>query len=316
MAKCAVTGGAGFIGSHLVRGLLGRGHRVVIIDNFSTGKMENLDGVAQGPVAQLLNLDIREAGSLERVFEGCRWVFHEAAIPSVQRSLDNPDETNSVNITGTLNVLQAARRAGVEKLLFAASSSAYGESEVLPKHEGMTPQPLSPYALQKYVGELYCRVFSQLYGLKTIALRYFNVFGPRQDPKSEYAAVIPRFVTRMLSGQSPIIYGDGEQTRDFTYIDNVIDANVRAAESSADGIVVNIASGRRFSLNQTVELLNSILGCSLRSIYEPARKGDVRHSLADIQAARQFINYAPSVDFRQGLQQTVDWYRHQLAHQQ
>ncbi|MGI8785032.1 MAG: SDR family oxidoreductase [Acidobacteriota bacterium] len=309
MAKCAVTGGAGFIGSHLVEGLVNRGHEVLVVDDFSSGRMENLAGVELGGAVRLLRLDISVPGALDGVFDGVRWVFHHAAVPSVSRSVDDPCGTNQINATGTLHVLEGARRAGVEKVMFATSCSVYGDSEELPKREEMPATPLSPYALQKYVGELYCRMFSDLYGIPTMALRYFNVFGPRQDPKSEYAAVIPRFITRMLAGQAPIIYGDGEQTRDFIYVDNVVDANLKAAESAASGTVLNIGLGRRVSLNEIVDLLNSILKTSIQPEYQDAKRGEVRHSVADIRAAKEKMGFVPGVDFCEGLKRSVMWYR-------
>lgn len=315
MSKCVVTGAAGFIGSHLTCRLLAQGHEVILIDNFSTGRMENLAEVQLGASARLLKLDISREGSLDGVFDGVRWVFHQAATPSVQRSIQDPVATNRTNVNGTLHVLEEARRAGVEKLVFAASSSAYGDTEVLPKHESMPARPKSPYALQKFCGETYCRMYAELYGLATVSLRYFNVFGPRQDPNSPYAAVIPSFIARILSDQSPVVYGDGEQTRDFTHIDNTIDANLRAAESSASGVVLNIACGERFSLNETVAMINSILGKSVQPVYQPARRGDVRHSLADITAAREQIGYEPRVSFRQGLERMVEWTQRQMGHE-
>lgn len=310
-----VTGGAGFIGSHISRGLLNQGRAVCIIDNFSTGREGNLADLQREASGRLemFREDVRSVEALKRLFEGAHTVYHQAAIPSVQRSVENPLESNGANLEGTLSVLLVAREAGVRKVVFASSSSVYGDSETLPKQEEMVPDPLSPYAVTKYGGELYCRVFSRIYGLPTIGLRYFNVFGPFQDPQSEYAAVIPRFICRMLSGQRPIIYGDGEQSRDFTYVSNVVSANLLAARSSASGITVNIACGRRFTLNQLVRELNEILGTQLEPIYEPARPGDVRHSQADIDAARSLIGFQPEISFREGLDRTVDWFRQQMA---
>ncbi len=306
-----VTGGAGFIGSHICRALLEEGRSVVALDNFSTGKSKNIQGLVQkfGQQFRVLDQDIRNGDALGKAFEGAETIFHHAAQPSVQRSVENPVSANSVNVEGTLRVLVAARDAGVAKLVFASSSSVYGDSDTLPKVEEMTPNPMSPYALTKYVGEMYCKVFTQIYGLPTIALRYFNVFGPRQDPNSEYSAVIPRMVTRMLDGQRPIIYGDGEQSRDFTFVRDVVRANLMAAQSDAKGISVNIACGNRYSLNQLVKSLNQVLGSSLEAIYEPTRLGDVRHSEAGIALAEETIRFKPSTSFPEGLQRTVEWFQ-------
>ena len=306
-----VTGGAGFIGSHICRALLEEGRSVVALDNFSTGKSKNIQGLVQkfGQQFRVLDQDIRDGDALGKAFEGAETIFHHAAQPSVQRSVENPVSANSVNGEGTLRVLVAARDAGVAKLVFASSSSVYGDSDTLPKVEEMTPNPMSPYALTKCVGEMYCKVFTQIYGLPTIALRYFNVFGPRQDPNSEYSAVIPRMVTRMLDGQRPIIYGDGEQSRDFTFVRDVVRANLMAAQSDAKGISVNIACGNRYSLNQLVKSLNQVLGSSLEAIYEPTRLGDVRHSEAGIALAEETIRFKPSTSFPEGLQRTVEWFQ-------
>lgn len=304
-----VTGGAGFIGSHIVGRLLQEGEEVVIVDDFSTGRESNLADFKSHPKLLVERTSILESDALVRIFKGAEFVFHQAAIPSVQRSLEYPLETNAVNVGGTLNVFLAAREAGVKRVVYASSSSLYGDSEILPKSEEFSINPLSPYALQKFAGELYTRLFFNLYGTGGIALRYFNVFGPRQDPMSEYSAVIPRFVTAMLNGEAPTIYGDGEQSRDFTYIDNVVDANLRAARSSnADGEVMNIAVGTRISLNDLVSVLNQLFGTRIKPIYEPARAGDVRHSQACIARARRLIGFEPRVDFKTGLQRTIDWY--------
>ena len=305
-----VTGGAGFIGSHICRALLKEGRTVVALDNFSTGKHENIEGLVEefGRQFRVLDQDIRD-DALERAFEGAETIYHHAAQPSVQRSVEDPLTANSVNVEGTLRVLVAARDAGVAKLVFASSSSIYGDSNLLPKIEEMTPDPVSPYALTKCVGEMYCRVFTQIYGLPTIALRYFNVFGPRQDPNSEYSAVIPRVVTRMLAGQRPIIYGDGEQSRDFTFVQDVVRANLLAARSDAKGIGVNIACGNRYSLNQLVASLNKAMGSRLEAIYEPPRLGDIRHSEAGIALAEETIRFKPSTSFPEGLQRTVEWFQ-------
>lgn len=305
-----VTGGAGFIGSNVSRALLRRGRRVRVIDNFSTGKRGHVAGICRESAGrvEVIEQDIRDLQKLRKWFEGVDTVFHQAAVPSVQKSVDDPLESDSANIRGTLHVLIAARDAGARKVIFAASSAAYGNSEVLPKQEEMKPDPLSPYAVSKYTGELYCKVFSEIYRLPTLGLRYFNVFGPYQDPQSEYAAVIPRFISRMLLGLRPVIYGDGEQSRDFTFIDNVVSANLLAAQSPASGLTVNIACGERFTLNQLVRELNSILGTNLEPIYEPARLGDVRHSQADIGLAGKTIGFCPEVSFQEGLRRTVEWF--------
>jgi nucleoside-diphosphate-sugar epimerase len=306
--KFLVTGGAGFIGSNIVAALVKRGDSVVVLDNFSTGKRENLEGLRDR--LQVIEGSITDLPTVRRAVEGADFVFHEAALASVQRSVDDPLTSNQVNIEGTLNVLVGARDAGVKRLVYAASSSAYGDTEVLPKREDMPARPLSPYAVQKWVGEHYCKVFTSLYGLDTVALRYFNVFGPHQDPTSDYAAVIPIFVTRLLAGGEPTIYGDGEQSRDFTYIENVVDANLRACEGGAKGgEVVNVACGARYTLNQLFEHVRGLVGSSTRPLYGPARQGDVKHSMADISKARSLLGFEPRVDFETGLRRTVDWYR-------
>ena len=312
MEKMAVTGGAGFIGSNLAENLVSRGCRVVLVDNFSTGREENLSGWVEkaGDRVQVLRSDINDTDTLREAFRDVRYVFHQAAIPSVPRSIADPQSTQFANLNGTLSVLIAARDCGVKRVVVASSSSVYGDDPQLPKVETRLGRPLSPYALTKLVCEEYCRLFHRIYGLETACLRYFNVFGPRQDPKSEYAAVIPRFATRLLTGQSPIVYGDGEQTRDFTFISNVIDANWLAATApSAAGEVFNIGVGTRTSLNQLIGALNQILGTAIKSIHEPARAGDVRHSVADVSKARKLIDYAPRVSFEEGLQRVLDWYR-------
>ncbi len=314
MDKIAVTGGAGFIGSNLAEYSVGRQHSVVLIDDLSTGKERNLSGWAEkaGSRLQFLRCDINETDRLREAFRGVRYVFHQAAIPSVPRSIADPQATERANISGTLSVLVAARDAGVERVVLASSSSVYGDNPGLPKVESAVGRPLSPYALSKAVCEHYARLFLELYALQTVCLRYFNVFGPRQDPKSEYAAVIPKFATRLLSGQAPVIYGDGEQTRDFTFVSNVVEANWKAATSpDAAGQVVNIGCGTRTSLNQLVAELNRITGAQIEPRHEPARPGDVRHSLADISRARKLLGWNPAVALQEGLEQAVDWYRRQ-----
>ncbi len=311
--KYLVTGGAGFIGSNLTRALLASGHRVRVLDNFLTGKRENLAGVAEahGDAFELIEGDLRDLDSARRAAAGVDYVLHQGALPSVPRSVADPVLTNEINVAGTVNLLLAARDAGARRVVFAASSSAYGDTPELPKRETMTPNPKSPYAAQKLAGEHYLRIFFEIYGLETVSLRYFNVFGPRQDPKSTYAAVIPRFITTVLRGESPTVYGDGLQTRDFTYIDNVIQANLAAcaAPKSACGKVVNIACGERVSLLDILELVYGMAGKRVSPKFEPGRAGDVRDSLADISLARDLIGYDPKVPFAEGLARTFDWFK-------
>jgi UDP-glucose 4-epimerase len=307
-----VTGGAGFIGSNLVGALVRRGDTVIVLDDFSTGKRENLAAVQDR--VTLIEGSLTDLETVQRAVDGADYVLHQAALASVQRSVDDPLTSNEVNVKGTLHVLLAARDAGVKRLVYAASSSAYGDTEELPKHEGMRTRPLSPYALQKLVGEEYCRIFSQIYGLDTIALRYFNVFGPHQDPQSHYAAVIPIFVTRMLQGKPPVIYGDGEQSRDFTFIDNVVAANLQACEGDPKGgEAVNIACGHRYSLNELCRSLAELTGANVQPRYEAPRVGDVKHSMADVDRAQKLMGWSPTVDFHSGLERTVAWYREQLS---
>jgi len=303
-----VTGGAGFIGSHIAEALLRRGDRVRVLDNLMTGKLENLAHIA-GEV-EFIEGDIRDMAATARAMEGASVVFHEAAIPSVPRSVKEPLLNHDVNVTGTFNVLMAARDAGVRRVVFAASSSAYGETEVLPKQENMLPSPLSPYAVAKLVGEFYAQVFTRAYGLETVCLRYFNVFGPRQDPTSPYSGVISKFITALLEGQTPVIYGDGEQSRDFTYVQNVVEANLSAAEApAAAGQVMNLGLCERTTLNQLLAELQRIIGTELPVRYEESRAGDIRHSLADIARAEELLGYKPSVGLAEGLRRTVEWYR-------
>jgi nucleoside-diphosphate-sugar epimerase len=312
MDKMAVTGGAGFIGSNLAEHLLSLGYSVVVVDNLLTGKEQNLAGWTgrNGGRDEVLIMDVNETEQLRKVFQGVRYVFHQAAIPSVPRSIADPKATEHANINGTLSVLIAARDAGVQRVIAASSSSIYGDDPCLPKKEECVGRPLSPYALSKIVTEQYCWLFHQLFGLETVCLRYFNVFGPRQDPKSEYAAVIPRFATRLLSGRSPTIYGDGEQTRDFTFVSNVIDANWKAATyPGIAGEVFNIGCGTQISLNQLIEYLNGILGTKCPATYEPARPGDVRHSVADIRKAGRLMDYSPATSLQEGLKKVLSWYR-------
>lgn len=306
-----VTGGAGFIGSHITEALVKRGERVRVLDNLMTGKRENLAHLS-GKI-EFIEADIRDEASTRQAVEGVNVVYHEAAIPSVPRSVAEPQLNHDANVNGTFNVLMAARDAGVKRVIFAASSSAYGDTEVLPKTETMMPNPLSPYAAAKLVGELYCQTFTRVYGLETVALRYFNVFGPRQDPTSPYSGVISKFVTSLLNNQAPTIFGDGEQSRDFTYIANVVDANLRAAEApEAAGQVMNLGIGQRITLNQLFDELQKIIGTNLKPDYKETRAGDVRHSLADISRAESLLGYRPLVGLAEGLKHTVDWYKENL----
>ncbi|HEY7286827.1 MAG TPA: SDR family oxidoreductase [Vicinamibacterales bacterium] len=305
MSNYLVTGGAGFIGSHLAEELLHRGHRVRIVDSLITGKRRNLD-VLKG--AEFQEGDLAEPGVAERAMTGIDYVLHQAAIPSVPRSVKDPVTSNRANITSTLNVLVAARDAGVKRLVYAASSSAYGNTPTLPKHEEMSTGPLSPYALQKLVGEQYCQLFTSLYGFETVSTRYFNVFGPRQDPGSPYSGVISLFATALLEGRQPVIYGDGEQTRDFTYVANVVDGVLRCCEApNVAGAMMNLATGGRISLNGLLRTMNRIQGTDLRATYKEPRAGDVRDSQADISKARRLLGYAPIVEFEEGLRRTLEW---------
>jgi nucleoside-diphosphate-sugar epimerase len=302
-----VTGGAGFIGSHLAEELLRRGHRVRIADNFVTGKRHNLSHLHG---AEIVDGDLADRTVAERAAHGMDFVLHQAAIPSVPRSVEDPWTSNRSNIDATLSVLLAARKAGVKRVVYAASSSAYGNTAMLPKHEDMTPSPRSPYALQKLVGEQYCQLFNELYGLETVCTRYFNVFGPRQDPGSPYSGVISLFTSALLSGRRPVIYGDGEQTRDFTFVANVVGGVLLACEApNAAGAMMNLATGGRVSLNELVRALNARIGTDLAPVYKPARLGDVRHSQADISRATALLGYRPLVSFEEGLSRTVDWCR-------
>jgi nucleoside-diphosphate-sugar epimerase len=308
MSLCLVTGGAGFIGSHLVRRLLALGHQVRVLDDFSTGQRKNLAEVESQ--IELIEGDICETATAGRAAAGAEAVFHLAARASVPRSVEFPREANEVNATGTLNMLLAARDAGVRRFVYSASSAAYGDTPTLPKVESMSPRPLSPYAISKLAAEYYCSCFSHVYGLETISLRYFNVFGPRQDPDSPYAAAIPAFVSRMLHGQPPIVFDDGEQSRDFCYIENTVSANVLAFEAEKlSGETVNIACGERVTINRIIELINRQLGTSIAPEYRDPRPGDVRHSLAAIDAARRVIGYQPLVMFAEGLQRSIEWYK-------
>jgi len=299
-----VTGGAGFIGGHLVDGLLAEGWSVRVVDDLSTGAERNLAGAIDR--TDFIRGDIRDGLTLERAMAGIEVVFHQAAVPSVPKSVAEPLMTNSVNVDGTLQVLETARNTGVRRVVFAASSSAYGDTEILPKVETLPATPQSPYALQKYAGEVYCRLYHELYGLETVSLRYFNIFGPRQDPKSDYAAVIPSFVSAALAGKPPVIHGDGGQTRDFTYVENAVQANLRAADAEqAPGSVINVAAGKRTSINELWDGIREIIGIDVDARYEAARVGDVRDSLADLSRAVKLIEYDPAVGLEEGLRRTV-----------
>ncbi len=307
MASYLVTGGAGFIGSHLAEELLRRGHRVRVVDSLITGKRANLAAI---PAAEFVEGDLADADVAAKATAGMDYVLHQAAIPSVPRSVDDPATTNRANITATLNILVAARAAGVKRLVYAGSSAAYGDTPTLPKHEEMPTRPLSPYALQKLVGEQYCQMFTQLYRFPTVTTRYFNVFGPRQDPGSPYSGVISLFATAVLAGQTPIIHGDGEQTRDFTYIANVVDGVLRACEApNVAGEVINVATGQRTSLNELLRVLNRLVNVNVRPTYKETRAGDVRDSQADISKAKALLGYEPTVSLEDGLRHTLEWCR-------
>jgi nucleoside-diphosphate-sugar epimerase len=308
--RYVVTGGAGFIGSNTVDELVRRGHNVAVLDDFSAGKEQNLKSVA-GKV-ELFRGSITDLDAVRKACSGADYVIHLAARTSVPRSVKDPLETNRINIDGTLNVLVAARDAKVRRLVYSASSSAYGETPTLPKHEGMMPAPISPYGVTKYVGELYAVVFGRCYGLETVSLRYFNVFGPRQDPSSPYSGVLSRFMLAFIEGTEPVIFGDGEQSRDFNYVENVVLANLLACEATGcAGTVLNIGTGGRFTLNETLRLLEKISGKKTNVKYDPPREGDILHSQADISESRKMIGYNPQVGFEEGLRRTWDWYRSQ-----
>jgi len=308
MKLALVTGGAGFIGSHLVDGLLEAGYAVRVIDDFSSGNRANL--AHHGDKIEIVEGSIIDADTCQRVCQGVDVIFHQAAVPSVPRSIDQPLPSHAANIDGTFGLLMAARDAGVRRVVYAASSSAYGETKVQPKIETMASQPLSPYAVQKLTGEHYCNVFATCFGLSTVALRYFNVFGPRQNPKSQYAAAIPAFITAIHEDRPPTVYGDGEQTRDFTFIKNVVHANLKAATAGDDasGQVMNIACGGAISVNRIIAMINETLGKNVQPEYVPQRAGDIKHSLADISKAKALIGYEPNVSIEEGLSQTIRWY--------
>ncbi len=304
-----VTGGAGFIGSHIAAALVARGARVRVIDDLSTGHRENLEEI--GGQIDFTQASLADDGATRQALEDVELVFHEAAIPSVPRSVDNPRATHAACVDATFSLLLAARDQRVRRVVYAASSSAYGDQPTLPKTEEMRPEPLSPYAVAKLVGEYYCQVFTRVYALETVSLRYFNVFGPRQDPSSQYSGVISRFISSLLSNQQPVIFGDGEQSRDFTYISNAVDANLLAAETKEGvGHVINVANGQRTTLNQLLEVLKNITGqTQVKADYRGPRAGDVRHSLADIKQARKLLGYEPRVGLEEGLRLTIEWWQ-------
>jgi nucleoside-diphosphate-sugar epimerase len=307
MSHYLVTGGAGFIGSHLAEELTRRGHTVRVADSLITGKRANLDHVKG---VEFLEGDLADLPFAHRAVKGVDYVLHQAAIPSVPRSVQDPVTSNRANVDATLNVLVAARDAGVRRLVFAGSSSAYGNTPTLPKREDMPSNPLSPYALQKVVGEQYLQMFTRLYGLETVSIRYFNVFGPRQDPTSPYSGVISVFATALLENRAPVIYGNGEQTRDFTYVANVVDGVLRACEAQgASGEVINVATGGRISLNELYRTMRDVVGGTLEPTYGEPRSGDVRDSQADISKAHRLLGYQPIVSFQDGLKRTIEWYR-------
>jgi UDP-N-acetylglucosamine/UDP-N-acetyl-alpha-D-glucosaminouronate 4-epimerase len=308
MTTYIVTGGAGFIGSHIAEELVRRRQSVRVVDNFSSGKAQNIASF-RGDV-EVFEKDISSATDLADVFRGAEYVIHQAAIPSVPKSMADPVTSNRANVDGTLNVLVAAHAAGVKRVVYASSSSIYGDSPTLPKHEGMTPEPLSPYGAQKLFGELYCRLYSKSFGLETVSLRYFNVFGPRQDATSQYSGVLAKFIPAVLQDRQPAIYGDGLQSRDFTYVANVVDANLLACTAPGiGGEVFNIARGDRITVNSMLEQINAIVSKRIAPIYSEPRRGDILHSQADIRKAQTRMNYAPRVTFEEGLRHTIEWYR-------
>ncbi|MBS3763962.1 MAG: SDR family oxidoreductase [Planctomycetes bacterium] len=307
----AVTGGAGFIGSHIVDRFLEEKKHVRVIDNFATGRPENLREAERH--IEFFKGDICDGKLLKEAFAEVEIVFHQAALASVQRSVENPVATNRTNVEGTVQVLEAARKCGVKRVVYASSSSVYGDKPTLPKREDMSPSPRSPYAISKLAAEQHCTIYPEIYGLETVALRYFNVFGPRQNPKSQYAAVIPIFISALLSGEQPVVFGDGEQSRDFTFVENVVEANLRAAVApAASGGVYNVGCGERFSLNSLLEMLSNIMDVEVNPQYESERSGDVRHSEADITRASEELGYEPQVTFQDGLQQTVRWFQQNM----
>jgi len=309
MSRILITGVAGFIGSSLARALLAEGATVRGVDNLSTGKLENLEGIRNR--IEFVEADVQDAGAMDSACEGCEYVYHQAAIPSVPLSVKNPVDTTASNLNGTLQVLEGARKAGVRRLMYAASSAAYGDAPEQPKHEAMLPSPISPYAVQKLAGEHFIASYARCYGLDAVSLRYFNIFGPRQDPGSPYSGVLAIFISKMLAGETPTIYGDGGTSRDFTYIDNVVEANLRIAKTSANvaGKVFNIATGKSITLLEAYETLKRVTGYKGDVNFRPEREGDIRHSLADISLAQSSFGYQVVTDFADGLEQTVEWYK-------
>jgi len=312
MANYLVTGGAGFIGSNIVETLVAGGEEVVVIDDLSTGKIENIEPWINS--IKFIEGDIRDREKVREAMSGVDYVLHQAALASVPRSIENPVLVNEVNVSGTITLLEEARKAGIKRFVYAASSSAYGDTEVLPKTEDMPAAPLSPYAVSKLTGEYYCSVYNHVYGLSTVSLRYFNVFGPRQDPNSQYAAVIPIFISSLLRGERPTIFGDGEQSRDFTFVTNVVNANILASRcEEAAGQVLNIACGERYTLNELFSLLRQMINVEVDPVYADPRPGDVKHSQADISRAKELLKYEPEISFKEGLEKTVEWYRKSLV---
>jgi len=312
MAGYVVTGGAGFIGSHIVEELLRRNETVKVIDNFSTGKRENVKPFEGA--AEIIDADISQAKNLAQLLKGTDYVIHQAAIPSVPKSIIDPVKSHEANVNGTLQLLVACREAGVKRVVYASASSLYGDSPTLPKHEGMMPNPLSPYGAQKLFGETYCQVFTKSYGLETVSLRYFNVFGPRQDATSQYSGVLALFIPAVLEGRRPTIYGDGEQSRDFTYVKNVVEANLLACKApGVAGQFFNVACGDRISVNSMLQHINKITGKDISPVYADARAGDIKHSQADITRAKERLSYDPRVSFEEGLRDTIEWYRENLS---
>lgn len=312
MATYLVTGGGGFIGSHLVDHLLAAGHRVRVLDNFATGHRVNLAHVSAD--IELIEGDLRSSETVRQAVAGCEVILHQGALPSVPRSIADPLTSNAVNVEGTLNVLQTARAAGVRRVVIASSSSIYGDTPTLPKLETMPLNPRSPYATSKMAAETYTRLFAEIYGLETVALRYFNVFGPRQDPTSQYSGVIAKFMTMALQGTPYTVNGDGSQSRDFTFVENAVQANLKAATApDVSGQIINVACGERTSLRQIIAILNDLVGRDIPAIYGDTRAGDVEHSLADIEKARALLGYQPQIDVRTGLARTLEWYRAQGA---
>lgn len=308
--KYLVTGGAGFIGSNIVSELLKQGQQVVVLDNFATGKRENILPLMKNPNLTMIEGDLRSFHIVRSAVKGVDYIVHQGALPSVPRSINDPITSNDVNILGMLNILEAAKEFGVKRVITASSSSIYGNSEKLPKVETMPVNPLSPYALTKYAQERYCQIFSQIYGLETVALRYFNVFGPNQDPTSQYSAVIPKFIKLIMADKEPVIYGDGSQSRDFTFVENNVWANIQACTAQkAAGQVINIACGERYTLIDLVNMINEILGKKIEPKFEKDRAGDVKHSLAGIDKAKEVLGYEVRVDFREGLRRTIDFFR-------